>query len=129
MTDFPFMEVDVEAAVQLATVQNGYDGEVQIIAVEPNVEKSYVLVKLDIVGQELTIKVRYMIFFPKPDDDDEKKNNKLLMIRNFFEAFDINGDARRDPMGWVGMAARALLKITTTEQWGDQNEVQKWFQK
>ena len=129
MSDFPFMEVDVNTAVQLATVQNGYDGEMMIIAVEPNAEKSYVLVKLDIVGQELTRKVRYMIFFPKPDDDDEKKNNKFLMIRNFFEAFDINGDARRDPIGWVGLSARALLKITTSEQWGDQNEVQKLFQK
>lgn len=70
-----------------------------------------------------------MIWFPKPDDDDEKKNNKLLSIKRFFEAFDINGDARRDPMGWEGMSARAILKLTTSDQWGDQNEVQTFLQK
>lgn len=129
MSDLDFMQVDVETAVELATVQNGYEGEVQIISVEPNAEKSYVTVRLEIVGQELTKKVRHPLWFPKPDDDDEKKNNKLLAIKRFFEAFDINGDARRDPMGWVGMSARALLKLETSDQWGDQNEVQTFLQK
>lgn len=127
MEDFPFLQVDVEDAVELQNVQNGWEGELEIVAVKPNAEKSYIRVLLSIVGVEYTKMVAHMLWYPKEEDDKDQKNNSLLRIKMFFEAFDINGDARRDPAGWIGLSALAALKLKGDEQYGDQNEVSRWM--
>lgn len=129
MEDFKFLDVNVDDAVELQVVQNGWEGELLIAAVEPNAEKSYILIKLDIVGEELTKNIRHFLFFPKAEDDKEKINNKKLMLKSFFEAFDINGDDRKDPASWVGLSAQATTKLKNDEQYGDQNEVSRWMKR
>lgn len=131
MSDLDFLQdVNVDDAVALQIVQNGWQGELEITAVQPNAEKSYVLVICSIPGEEFTQSVRHFLFFPKSDDDKDKVNNKKLRIKEFFEAFGINGDDRREPENWIGLSAKAILKIEAAapdSQYGDSNQVTKWL--
>ena len=124
---FDFMQVSVDEAVELSAVANGWEGELQIINVKPNAEKSTIQVRMALVGEEFTKSINHPLFYPKEGDDKEQQNNSLLNIRRFFEAFDINGDDRRDPASWQGLSALAILKLTSTDNWGDQNKVSKWL--
>jgi len=121
--EFGFMDVEVDDAVDLGTVENGWTGELQISSVIPNAEKGYATVMLDIPGEEFTKRVRHMLWYPKPEDDKERVNNSKNKIKKFFQAFDINGEERKDPSSWVGRTAKAILKLKGSEQYGDSNEV------
>lgn len=130
MSDLDFADVNVDDAVELQTVQNGWSGELEITGVQPNAEKSYILVICSVPGEEFTQSVRHFLFYPKPDDDKDKVNNKKLRIKEFFEAFNINGDDRKEPENWIGLSAKAILKIEAAEpdsQYGDSNQVTKWL--
>lgn len=127
--DVDFMAVNVEDAVELQLVQTGWKGELEIAVVTPNPEKKFVRVLLSIPGEEFTRKVSHMLWFPKDDDTPDQVNKSKLNIKQFFEAFGINGDDRRDPDDWIGLTAKATLKIKSNKdpQYGDENVVTKWL--
>ena len=129
MDDLDFMSVNVDDAVELQLVQNGWSGDLEVAVVQPNAEKSFIRVLLNIPGEEFTRMVGHMLWFPKDSDTPDQVNSSKLALKRFFEAFGIDGDDRRSPENWIGLSAKAILKIKTNKdpQYGDENVVSKWL--
>jgi hypothetical protein len=99
-TDFDFMEVNLNDAIDLKSVPDGTEAKIQIMDAEPNGEKCYVRCRMKITNQGEGIKsFSHFLSYPKPEDEAETKNNKLLRIRTFLQAFRID-EGQRSNLGY-----------------------------
>ena len=131
MSEFSFLDVDVEEAQELKTADDNSEQDVAIADCVPEGEKCYVLVYLHMYNLEFHKRIKHFLAFPKPDDDEEKKNNKLLRIKSFYEAFNIEGEDRHNPDAWEGRTARVVVGVESdqekVEQFGQQNRVKTFL--
>lgn len=124
--DFAFMDIEIDDAQELGTVDGDDEYTVEIVEVTPTPEKSYVILQLRIQGAEMTKQIWHYLTYPKSGDNAEKINNKKLRIKRTFEAFDIQSHERTSFNLWMGRTARAVVGLEESEDYGKQNRVKKW---
>lgn len=126
--DLTFMDLDDDLD-NLPDLKTAPDGEhrMQIISAEPNAEKGYIKVRLHFPDLDpLTNEVTDFLNFPGPDDDEKRRLRKLKRISNFFKAFEIAPESRKNFADWEGRSAHGVVTTETDANYGDQNRIQKW---
>ena len=133
--DLDYLVIDLDSAEELSTLPTGTEATLQINEVFPDPARFNIRIRCSILGAELTKDITHFLYFPKrprdgqPGDDPKKTNNKILMIRNFCKAVGIaSGDwsfYASNPRSLIGLTFNAILKETSSSQYGKQNEVDR----
>lgn len=122
------MDLDIDNAQALATLPSGSRVVARIVKAEPNIEKHYIRLELEVSQREdgeacnLLRNFSHFLYLPKPDDSDKKKNNKLFGIKCFCECFKISPKPS-SLSDWEGASAWVILAKNTDERMGDFNEI------
>lgn len=124
-----FFKVSVDDAVEMGTLPAGTEAKLRIVDAEPNEEKCYIRLRLEVVSaggleNEFLKDITEFLHFPRPDDESKKINNKKLRLKSFYKAFGIpeSGPSSLDEFkgreGWV------IVGEDTNERYGTQNTIQ-----
>jgi len=124
--DLSFMDVNLDEAVELETLPDGTEAQLEIRAVDPNDEKNYCRLTCGVLNHGMVKTISHFLFFPKDDDTNEKKNNKLLGLRTFFNAIGVSvSEFVANPDCLVGMTYWAILREEDSDEYGKQNSVKR----
>lgn len=123
-----FVNLDVDDAVEPQVLPEGTVATLEIERADFNEEKYYLRMSVrplsteDGIDCDFASTFSHFLFFPKPEDDRTKVNNKKLALKAFLKAVDLDR-LPADPEELVGKTFTAVLKVETSEQYGDQNSV------
>lgn len=122
------MDLDIDSAQALSVLQDGARVRVKVVKVDPNAQKSYIRLELEIEQREdgeacdLLKNVSHFLYLPKPDDSDKKKNNKLYGMKCFCECFHISPKPQSFSE-WEGASAWVILSKDSDERMGEFNQI------
>lgn len=67
----------------------------------------------------------HILMLPKDDDDEKQRISKGNRLKRFLEAVGIDPATFQDSDELVGATGRAVIKVVPSDQYGDQNSIQK----
>jgi len=120
---------DLDDIIDMKTVANGTETDLEIIATNTGEKdgKPWLQAVLRIVGEDFAKDITYFVPIPSADDDARQRNTNKGRLRDFFEAFKIEGEDRNHPPSWEGLMAKAILgEKDKGDEYGAQNNIRRF---
>jgi len=122
------LDMNFDDVVEYEAVEPGeYQLRIEDIEQTAGDKGPYIKTRLCIVGNDTAKDISHVMMLPQQSDDFKKRNNRMLAIRNFYDAFGI--DYKSGPVNLadtVGSTGWAMLKLESSDDFGDQNRVRRW---
>lgn len=126
------MDMDTSDVYDEIIHPTGTEVKVRIHSVTSGVsektESKYWKIVLEDVNDPHVKRINTFLSFIGPNDDTRAKNNKKKNFMKFRAAF---GYADGEPLsmnGLIGKEAWCIVRMSESEQYGQQNEVKQWIQ-
>jgi len=126
MSEFDFLNVDLDAAIDPVTLPTGEEVRLQIIKVTMKPENHLAQLLCRVVDKENIRLINHPLWYPKDEDNADQENQSLCRLRDFFNAVDIPHSAfQANPDVLVGVEFWVILKEEPDKGYGPQNSIKR----
>lgn len=130
MGTIDFGEYELDGSQEPYAAKPGEEYKLMIVEVKEGTDKNdldYIQPRLEIVGEPFAKDFTHFLHLPNKEKMSEKQLNRVKWnMKTFCDCFEIDTSRPMNPADeWPGQAGFAILGVTKSDQYGEQNFIQK----